>query len=173
MRFSYSPFSRGWEKTPKSNELAKRVTRYLIEKVLRWDTNEVKKSWSQQIIKKFKFSTALQKYQSSPYAMFNDAYPNCIKEWELAVTPKNFWTKHTAIEALRWTIEEKEQLTDEQLLKIYSAKWLAKQGLKSPLGKYWSWSPYAMLNDLYPNRFPKEKLKGYRNKSLCETILLT
>ncbi len=39
--------------------------------------------------------------------MLNDLYPGRFKEWELSVTPHNYWTKQRALEALRWTIEEK------------------------------------------------------------------
>ncbi|MRC19089.1 hypothetical protein GH866_26335 [Bacillus thuringiensis] len=48
------------------------------------------------------------------------------------MAPVNFWTKSIALEALRWTIEEKEQLTDKQLLSVYGEKWLKKHKLISP-----------------------------------------
>ncbi|KMQ22142.1 hypothetical protein TU58_30265 [Bacillus cereus] len=36
--------------------------------------------------------------------------------------------------------------------------------LKTPLGKYRNSNPYTILNDLYPNLFSPEILKGYRPK---------
>ncbi|MDA2780762.1 hypothetical protein PDR89_15075 [Bacillus cereus group sp. Bc002] len=43
----------------------------------------------------------------------------------------------------KWTIEEKEQLTQKELLKRFTCKWLIENGLKSPLEKFWNSSPYA------------------------------
>lgn len=40
--------------------------------------------------------------------MINDLYPSRFKEWEFLMTPNNFWTKEKALEALKWTIEEKK-----------------------------------------------------------------
>ncbi len=47
-------------------------------------------------------------WNSSPFAMINDLYPSRFKEWEFLMTPNNFWTKEKALEALKWTIEEKK-----------------------------------------------------------------
>ncbi|MED2776999.1 hypothetical protein P4278_28190 [Bacillus thuringiensis] len=134
-------------------ELSKRVTKYLIEHVLLWDRDAIRKGWNQRLIIKMKLSTVLSRYNSSPYAMLNDAYPNFIKEWELGMAPLKFWTKDNALEALRWTIEEKKQLTDQQLYLVYGEKWLRKHKLSAPCGIYWNGSPYAYLNSLYPEKF--------------------
>ncbi|MEB4819590.1 hypothetical protein [Bacillus thuringiensis] len=154
--FPYYVWSEGDKKL-----LARRVTKYLIEVILNWDTEEIKKGWSGKVIKKYKLNGMVTLvYNGSPYAMLNDLYPNRFKEWELSYTPSNFWNKETAIEALRWTIEEKEKLTDEQLGKVYSQKWLVKHKLASPCYLLFNSSPYAMLNELYPNRFKQWELKN-------------
>ncbi|TKH90197.1 DUF4046 domain-containing protein, partial [Bacillus cereus] len=142
-----------------NKQFARRVTKYLIEVILNWSTEEIKNGWSGKIIKKYKlYGMVTLVYNASPYAMLNDLYPNRFKEWELKYTPTNFWTKETAIEALRWTIEEKEKLTDEQLLRVYSQKWLAKHKLASPCYLFFNSSPYMMLNMVYPERFKEWEL---------------
>ena len=83
--------------------------------------------------------------------MLNETYPGEFKEWELNRVPCGFWTKEKALEALKWTIEEKEQLTKEQLIQVYNRKWLINQGLRTPLEKFWSSNIHSMINDLYPN----------------------
>ncbi|MDR4190856.1 hypothetical protein FO521_29060 [Bacillus pseudomycoides] len=113
--------------------------------VLRWTIEEKEKLSNQQLLKVYDLKW-LRKvglegvcnyfWNSSPYAMLNDLYPNCFKEWELKVTPKGFWTKEKALEALRWTIEEKEKLTDQKLMKAYSRKWLKERKLGFPLKYY-------------------------------------
>lgn len=91
-------------------------------------------------------------------------YPNQFKEWEFGMTPNNFWTKEKALDALRWTIEEKEKLTDNQLLQKYTMNWLKKHKLWTPLIRYWDGNPYAMINDLDPNKYEKHSFRGYINK---------
>ncbi|MFD0769517.1 hypothetical protein ACFQZ1_11855 [Bacillus sp. CGMCC 1.60114] len=148
-----------WSEEDK-NLLARRVTKHLIETVLQWDENQIKKNWTIALIKKYKLGgMILLVYKSSPYAMLNDLYPGRFKEWELKFTPSNFWTKERGLEALRWTIEEKEKLSDKELLNLYNQKWLAKHKLASPCSLFYRSSPYAMLNDLYPGRFKEWELK--------------
>ncbi|RAN74779.1 hypothetical protein B5P42_26630 [Bacillus sp. SRB_331] len=56
------------------------------------------------------------KYHDRPYAMINDVYPNFFKEWEFMMKTRNYWTRAMALEALKWTIEEKEKLTNIQYI---------------------------------------------------------
>ncbi|PEN08585.1 hypothetical protein CN640_13170 [Bacillus pseudomycoides] len=145
-----------------NRELSKRVTRYLIEDVLNWGGEDLKRQWNKNLIKKYKLGGVLGiVYQASPYTMLNDLYPGRFKEWEFqkSSVPANFWTKEQGLEVLRWTIEEKEKLTTEQLLQVYSKKWLIKNKLERPSRVYWGSSPYAMLNDLYPGRFKEWELQ--------------
>ncbi len=65
-----------------NNELARRVTKYLIEKVLVWNIQDICKGWNQKLIQKMKLTTVLAKYNNSPFRMLNDIYPGLLKEWE-------------------------------------------------------------------------------------------
>ena len=110
--------------------------------------------------RKNKLAAPLMMYwNGSPYAMINDLYPNRFKEWELTMTPNKFWTKEKALEVLKWTIEEKESLSIEELLESYNIRWLNENNLASACQIFWNNSPYAMINDLYPNRFKEWEFK--------------
>jgi len=81
-------------KLDKNNEMAKRVTRYLVTKILNWNEEEIKQNWNNALIAKYRLRGVLKhKYENSPYGMINDLYPNRFKEWEFKMTPLNFWTK--------------------------------------------------------------------------------
>ncbi|MBL3887882.1 DUF4046 domain-containing protein [Bacillus cereus] len=152
-------------KEDKDNELARRVTRYLIEIILKWEEEDIKQKWNTPLIVKYRLRGLLKhRYNNSPYKMIDDVYPNRFKEWEFGMTPLNFWNKEKALEILRWIIEQQEQLSDEDLLKIYNKKWIEKNKLAAPLMMYWNGSPYAMINDLYPNRFKEWELTMTPNK---------
>jgi len=141
-------------KEDSNRELSKRVTKYLIETILKWNEEDIKQKWNTPLIIKYRLLGALKhSYDNSPYKMIDDLYPNRFKEWEFGMAPLNFWTKEKALEALKWTVEEKEKLSKVELLKFYSKKWLEKNKLSAPLVMYWNGSPYAMINSLYPNKF--------------------
>ncbi|MGH0610131.1 DUF4046 domain-containing protein [Bacillus cereus] len=148
------------------NNLARRVIKYLIENVLKWDEKKIISDWKEKLIIKYKLGGLLSvKYNGSPYAMINDVYPDYFKEWVFKMTPKNYWTKGTALEALKWTIEEKEKLTDNELLDVYSCHWLSNHKLNSPCRIFWKGIPYIMINELYPNRFKEWEFKKTRSNS--------
>ncbi|EJP82317.1 hypothetical protein [Bacillus cereus] len=143
-------FPRGTWSEDIDRNLIKRVTRYLIEVILQWDKNQIKEKWDLSIIKKHKLGGAIAIiYNDSPFKMLNDAYPGLLKEWELKMAPLNYWTKETGLEALRWTIEEKEKLTKVDLLQIYSKRWLREHGLSTPLQRFWRGNINLMLQELY------------------------
>ncbi|HDR4897718.1 TPA: DUF4046 domain-containing protein [Bacillus cereus] len=147
-------------KLDRNNQLARRVTKYLVTKILNWNEEEIKQNWNNKLIAKYRLRGVLKhKYNNSPYAMINDLYPNQFKEWEFNKAPNKFWTKEKTLQALKWTIEEKEKLNLDQLKNIYENKWLAQSGLRGACQLYWNDSPYAMINDLYPNQFKEWEFK--------------
>ncbi|MCW1941638.1 hypothetical protein OMD49_28825 [Bacillus anthracis] len=106
-------------------------------------------------------------WNGSPYEMLNDLHPNKFKEWQLKDLPKGYWlgkSPSEALEALRWIIEEKEQLIEEQILQVYNKGWLIKHRLKIPLLEHWDANIYIMLNDLYPNRFKEWQWSSLKNE---------
>ncbi|NWK71076.1 DUF4046 domain-containing protein [Bacillus paramycoides] len=152
-------FPRGTWSEDVDGELKRRVTRYLIEDVLKWSDEDIKEKWNQALIRKLKLTGVMQIYRSSPYEMLNEAYPNRFEPWEVKHTPKRFWTYENSLEILKKIIEEKEQLTEYQLLKKYDLNWLVKNNLGGVCSEYFSDSPYDMLNAAYPNRFKAWELK--------------
>lgn len=140
-------------------ELKRRVTQYLIEVVLKWNDEDIREKWNQNIIIKSKLTSVMQAYHSSPHEMLNAAYPDRFEAWELKQTPKGFWTYNKSLEILKKIIEERDRLSEHQLLERYSLEWLVKNNLGGVCSMYFNDSPYAMLNAAYPNRFKEWELK--------------
>jgi len=138
---------------------AKRLTRYLIEEILKWDIEDVKKHVSCEIFYQYRLRGMLKiVYNVSPFAAINDAYPGVLTEWDLQNLPKHFWTKNKAIERLEYCIQQ-TNLPQSEFIKIYDINWIKQNGLDSVLSTYWNHSPYKMLNDLYPNTFKEYEMK--------------
>lgn len=49
-----------------------------------------------------------------------------------------YWTRENAIEALKWTIEVKLKLSDEELIDVYSFEWVKQMVLRTPLVHFWN-----------------------------------
>lgn len=108
--------------------------------------------------------TPLQKYwNSSPYKMLDDAYPNQFNEQELKNAPCNFWEDATkSLKIFKETIQ-KQNMSMDDIKEQYSLKWILENGLHTPLKKFWNSSPYKMLNAAYPNHFHEWELKDAPN----------
>lgn len=76
--------------------------RYLIEKVLKWDDNEIREKYSKKILAQYKLYGALNSiYDGNIFRMLEDAYPKRFEVWEFNNVSKNYWNKETARKAIR------------------------------------------------------------------------
>ncbi|OFD70024.1 hypothetical protein [Bacillus mycoides] len=62
-------------------ELAKRITRYLLEVVLNWGTEQIINGWTRELVVKYKRRCMLSiVYNGNLNQPFHDEYPDCFKE---------------------------------------------------------------------------------------------
>jgi hypothetical protein len=95
-----------WQK-PEGKKNAIEITKYLIESILQWKDEDIKKKINKKVFKEYKLGGMLGiVFGDSPYEAINLAYPNRFKPWELIGNPRNYWTKETGILATKWLIEE-------------------------------------------------------------------
>lgn len=142
-----------WECSDK----AIRCIKYLIERILKWTDDDIKKHLKKSVFGEYKLKGMLTTvYQDSPYAAINHAYPGKFKEWELS-TSKNFWTTEKAVEAIRWLVEEKLEGGEPISVKVF-----AKYGLDGMLQTFF---PHNITNALvatYPDaKVRKEVLRNH------------
>lgn len=144
-----------------SKELANEATKWLIEEKLKLTDEEIKNKLSYKIFKENGLGSMLSVfYKGNPYNALNSIYPNKYKPWDLK---RICWDNNIAKEAIKWLIEEKLQLTDEELKKNLSQKMFIENGLSGMLQQYFNGSPYAAINSVYPNKFKKWEFKCVGN----------
>ena len=135
-------------------ENAKEVTKTLIEKVLKWSDEDVRKKLSVNIFRKnslIRMLTIL--FNGSPYGAIENAYPGKFKQWELPSVPKNFWNMETAKEATIWLIEEKLKWSDEDVRRNLSQNTFKENSLGGMLFILFNNSPYFAIENAYPGKF--------------------
>ena len=149
-----------WRNKNNSSE----ATRWLIEEKLKLSDEDIKKYLSYKLFKDNGLVGMLQSaFNSSPYEAINSVYPNKFKQWELKCVPMNYWNdKENGIKAMKWLIEEKLKLTDEELKENMSFKLLKENGLSSMLQHCFNNDIYLAINSTYENKFKKTDLKIYK-----------
>ena len=133
---------------------AKEVTKTLIEKVLKWSDEDVRKKLSVNIFRKnslIRMLTIL--FNGSPYGAIENAYPGKFKQWELPSVPKNFWNMETAKEATIWLIEEKLKWSDADIKQNLSLNIFKENSLDGMLFILFNNSPYFAIENAYPGKF--------------------
>ena len=132
---------------------AKVVTKTLIEKVLKWNDDDIKQKLSSNIFEKNSLCGMLViLFNGSPYLAIENAYPGKFKPWELPCVSNSFWNLKTAKEATIWLIEEKLKWNDDDIKEKLSANTFIKNSLTSIISLF-NGSPYFAIENAYPGKF--------------------
>ena len=138
-----------------------KATRWLIGEKLKLSKEEVKEQLSQKLFYDNGLSGMLSHcFNSSPYQAIDCAYPGVFKEWEFKIVPMGYWTEEKGIEATKWLIEQKLQLTKGGLRDVLSVKLFDDNGLRGMLNTCYSGSPYLAIESAYPGVFKKSDFKN-------------
>ena len=124
---------------------AKEVTKTLIEKVLKWSDDEIKRKLSANTFIKNSLTSIISLFNGSPYLAIENAYPGKFKPWEVARVSKNFWNMETAREATIWLIEEKLKWSDEDVKKKFNLNTFKENSLKSMLNYLFNIDPHQAV----------------------------
>lgn len=146
----------------KSEENCIAAIKWLVEEKLHLSDEELKNKLSFDLFVDNNLKGMLTCcFNNSPFAAINLAYPNKFKPWEFSICPKRYWTKETSIEAIKWLVEEKLNLSDDELKENLSNRLFIDNGLGGMINIVYNYSPFAAINSAYPNKFKKEDFKIY------------
>ena len=144
---------------------AKVVTKTLIEKVLKWSDDEIKRKLSANIfIQNSLYGMLVILFNGSPYLAIENAYPGKFKPWELPCVSNSFWNLKTAKEATIWLIEEKLKWNDDDIKEKLSANTFIKNSLTSIISLF-NGSPYLAIENAYPGKFKPWELPSVPKKN--------
>lgn len=128
-------------------------TKYLIENVLKWDSNDIKNKLTTTLLRQYKLAGMLEYYNNSTFLLINNVYPNRFMPWELKCTPMGYWDKKEhRIMALKWLCE-KLNVNKSNIKQKLITKNFKKYGLGALLSNKYNDTPYLAINELFPNRY--------------------
>lgn len=128
------------------------IVRYLIEEKLKLSEEELKTRWGLKLLREYKLAGMLNvAFANSTFALINTVYPNRFKPWEFNRTGS--WTVESGIEAIRWVVEEKLKLSDEELKKQWSKNFVCQHDLIGAVQYVFSNNLFLAIDSAYPNRF--------------------
>lgn len=142
-----------WTK-PEGYKNAIPCIKYLIENILEWNEDDVKRNLSLEIFQKHNLGGMITRvFSSSPFAALNQAYPGKYKPWELSVAPIDTWDLDMGKESFIWLIEEKLEWSDKDIKEKLNLQVLKDNGLSGMIDKVFNRSVFKALDTVYPNRF--------------------
>ena len=131
------------------------ATKWLVETKLQLSEKELKEQLSLNLFKKYGLSGMLQYcFNDSPYKAITLSYPERnYQPWEFNIVPKGYWNNiDNGINAIKWLIETKLQLSEKELKEQLSLNLFKKYGLSSMLQYCFNDSPYKAIALSYPER---------------------
>lgn len=145
---------------------AKEVTIYMIENVLGWNEDDVKKGLSIKVFKDNKLLGMVRRvFNGSVYEALNNAYPGKYSEWELSSVPEGYWNLETAKKATKWLIEEKLKWSEDEVKEKICKKTFVDNGFCGMINIVFNGSVYTALNNAYPRKYHEWELsytpRGY------------
>lgn len=155
-------FPAGFWSTEESMEKAVKITKWVIEKKLRWSDEEIKMKFSLKTFKdNYLYGMLVSCFNGSPYSALNYIYPNKFKAWELRSVPNNYWSIENGVEATKWLIEDILEWDEIQVKNNLSSRTFKDNNLSSMFRCCFNESTYKAIDTAYPNKFKKEDLRAY------------
>ena len=143
-----------------NKENAREAIVWLIEEKLRCTDEEIYMKISADIFIKNGLGYMLMKiFNGSPYKALNTVYPGKFKPWLFNTTPRNYWNKENAREAIIWLIEEKLKWSYTDICEKITMEVFIENGLGGMIQTVFDGSIYEALNNAYPGKFVKVKNK--------------
>lgn len=153
-------FPAGFWTRPEAEENAIECMKYLFEEILNYSIEDIKKKFDRDLFAKYRLGGMTSRvFKQNMYNAINVAYPGKIHPWELSFKSFGMWDKEEdRIKAIKWLVEDKLNMTDEDIKEKFTLKLLRDNGLGGLAAKF-SCVPYKAIELTYPGRFKPWEFK--------------
>ena len=149
-------FPYGFFKEEQRLDNASKITKYLVEVVLKIPPDKIPERVSVRTFKDNNlWGMLVAIFNGSPYLAINNAYPGMFKKWEFK--QQEMWQGEKGLrlakEATKWMIEEKERIPFHEIPQKVSQKMFRDNDLWGMLTAIFNSSPYLAIDNAYPGEF--------------------
>ena len=143
------------------------ATKWLIEEHLKFTDEELKEQLSRKTFVENGLDGMLTTcFNGSAYKALNALYPDKFKPWELKTMYMGIWYSNgcdieEGAECVRWLVENKLKLADEDLKEQLSIRMFYENDIYELIMHCFDGSPYKAIDAAYPGKFKKEDFKFY------------
>lgn len=155
------PQAVGW-KSPKGKKIAKDATRWLVDKITdpegeyKWKFEDIPRKISFRTFEDFNLNGMLQQlYHGSPSKAIMHVFPGKFYQWNFIQGTK--WRtsegKRIAKEAVKWLVEEKLRILENEVPKKLKRKDFHDNKLGGMISKRYRDCVYKAVNEAYPGKY--------------------
>lgn len=157
-----------------TQETIAEAVRWMIEDKLCWEKEDVKRNLNKRIFEVFGLGGMLyNECDNSPYKALQIAYPGEYEVWELSRVSKNYWDRETGLKVIKHLIEDEWRYSKEDIKVKLSRKDFVDNGYEYLLDEIFKGDIYGIINEIYPNEFRKNELKGVRYREKKDNLLMS
>lgn len=150
---------------------------WLFEEKLKWNNQDIRNNLDSKIFAEHglggMYNIICSRY--SMFEIFNLAFPNRFKPWEVQSLPSSYWQRDISQDAVRWLVQEKIKLDEKNYSYKLTRKDFSKYRLRSMFNLVYNNSSYAALQDAFPGKYqPWERTSApnnYWNESTCKQAI--
>lgn len=149
--------------------------KYIMEDVLKLNNENCISHINKSFFAKNKLTGMLYYvFDDSPYKALNAVYPGRYMPWEMNMTPSGYWNDiDNAIKSIKWLIEEKLHLSEDEIKKVYSKKIYRENRLEGMLQTCFQGSPYLAINTAYPCKYKEWEFSLCPREFWCRETAIT
>lgn len=141
------------------------VTNYMINNILHWNDEDIRNKLNKSTFHNNKLGGMLKTlFNNNYYPAIDNARPGLFRKWEFKSSSvgNDFWNKDIAIEAIKWSIEEKLKVDFERLPNEIIKQTFVENNLGGMLTQLFNNSPYSAINAAYPGKYTQKQFKRNR-----------
>lgn len=152
-------FPNGFWDSKEGKENAINIIKWLMDEKLKLSRDGIIENTSIKFFVNYKLRGMLMLlFNDSPIEAVMECYPSEFKVCEFKRVPNKYWNKETAIESVKWLIEEKFKFTGDEIKTKCSYKFFKSNNLGGMIDIVFNGSSSNAIMSSYPNRFKEWEL---------------